>query len=112
MISCNNITKKLNKYYDKIKNSHDVEYIIFYMNTEYCPYSNNAIKLLKQYKKSFKGYCVKDPSKNIDKKQDLINCLKNTSKYTGFDNSYNTLPIIFHNGKFIGGYDQLKSYIN
>ena len=94
-----NINKKIQKYKD------NNIFIIFY--SEWCPFCKNTFKLLNKYKKSFKGY-------DIDKlggKDVLINKLKLEKDITGYDTNHTTRPIIFYKGKFIGGFSDLKSFI-
>ena len=82
-------------------------YIIFYSPT--CKYSMNAIDLLKHKKKSLKGY-------NVDKIKGgfyrLLDYLDKGNKYTGYLSTHKTKPVIFHNGRFIGGFTELKTYLN
>lgn len=93
-----------NKYIDKINNNSDA-FVVFYMSTKYCSFSRKAFELLRKYKQSYKGYKMKDPLINLNKKKELIKCLKLKGKHE-------TFPIIFHKGKFIGGYTELKMYIH
>lgn len=109
-IDCKKVNDEIDKYNKKILNN-NVDFIIFYKNVEYCGYSKNSIELLKKSGYPFKGYCVKDPFANVDRKDNLIKCLKDNSDLTGFDHSHNTLPIIFYKGKFVGGYTELVKFI-
>lgn len=104
--SCNKLVNP-DKYHKKICNN-DVEFVVFYKNLNTCPYSNEAIIVLKKHKKTFKAYCIDDSSKNIDMRADLLKHLITKKTVTGFDTNHKTLPIIFHKGQFVGGYAELK----
>jgi glutaredoxin len=106
----NTASTKLDKYHKKIQNK-DVEFIVFYKNLDMCPFSNEAINLLKKKQKSFKAYCVDDSAKGVDKRDELLRYLIQHKNMTGFDVNHKTLPIIFKNGKFIGGYTELASLL-
>ena len=71
-------------------------------------YSMAALELLKKLKKPYKGY-------NIDSAgQNLTNFLLVFNKYAdiiSFDKNHTSKPIIFLNGKFIGGYTELNALI-
>ena len=85
----------------------DDKYVIFY--SDWCRYSMDAIGLLKDNKKSFKGYKIDKMKGGINK---LISCLKKTSNQTEFDTDHMTRPIIFYKGKFVGGYTQLSELLD
>ena len=72
---------------------HSTNIIIYTLPT--CPYSINAKKLLSQYNMHYKEISVKG-----NQKSDLI-------KQTG----HRTMPQIFINDEFIGGYDDLVNLI-
>ncbi|QKF94114.1 glutaredoxin [Fadolivirus algeromassiliense] len=96
---------KYNKKIDLYKNN-DI-YIIFYSPT--CKYSLNAIDLLKYKNKSFKGYDVNKIKGGFYKLLDYLSLWKEN---TGYIDSHKTKPIIFHKGKFIGGFTELKVYLD
>lgn len=60
----------------------------------YCPYCKQAKKLLEEKNISYKDHPI---DRNNEKKQELY---KKTNQ--------NTVPFIFINGEFIGGYSELK----
>jgi len=68
----------------------------------------DAIDLLKDNKKPFKGYKIDKLKGDLSQ---LISYLKNTSNNTDFDITHTTRPIIFYKGKFIGGHSQLSKII-
>lgn len=90
-------TKKIIKY------SNDNMFIIFY--NEWCGYSMRAIDLLKNKKQSFKGYKIDDMKK-------ILYFLNESSNITNFNKKHKTRPMIFKNGKFIGGLKELNKYLN
>ena len=97
----------IDKYNKKILlHKNEDMYIIFYTPT--CKFSINAINLLKQKNKSFKGYNVDKIKGGFDK---LLQYLNIEKKNTGYIESHKTKPVIFHKGKFIGGFTELQSYI-
>ena len=69
----------------------------------HCPYSINAMKLLKRKKIKF----IKHNVDEIGGTQAVITALKQ-KKFIANKCKHNTVPIIFNDsGKFIGGYDDL-----
>lgn len=89
-----------------LKNTKSGEFIIFYVDN--CPFCLSAIKLLKDNKLLFKGYNIA----NYGFKK-LLNIFKTfcADKNVSFNCNHTTKPIIFVNGKFLGGYTELKNYI-
>ncbi len=87
-------------------------FVVFYMDRDACVYSYKAIELLKRKQKSFKGYLIKRNKGQKDKLDELLYCLEKSKGQTHFDVKHHTLPIIFYKGKFIGGYDDLKSFLS
>ena len=69
-----------------------------------CPYTREALTVLKDKKMPYKFY---DLEKSHNKK--LLNKLKNKGKVP---QSWNTVPIIIKQNKFIGGMDDLDSMLN
>lgn len=98
---------KCDKYNKKIlENKNNNIFIVFY--SSWCPICNSTFNLLKTKNKSYKGY-------EIDKKGNisiLLECLKKNKKITGFNPKHKTRPIIFKNGQFIGGFDNLQKYLS
>ena len=79
-----------------------MKYVIFIKKE--CPYSKAAIKLIKSKKKRY----IKIDVNEIGGKEKVIKILKKL-KYIGKKIKHKTVPIIFENGKFIGGYEELKT---
>ena len=108
-----------NKIIETIKNADSGRYIIFY--TADCGFSRAALKLLddKNILHSKRDiYQIKfSLEKNIlemtgkEKINAIINIFRDNSSEIGFDVGHSTRPIIFYNGKFVGGYSDLKKII-
>jgi len=90
---------------DKIINADPDTYIVFFEYT--CSYCKNAIHLLQQKNRKFKAY-------NLEKigVKNLLRLFNNHKELIGFDPNYLTKPLIFINGKFLGGYDDLTKIIS
>lgn len=95
----------IDKYTKKILTNND-KYVIFY--SEWCGYSMKAVKLLENNKLQFKGYKIDKIKGDIDT---LVSNLKLTSNLTNFNKKHRTRPIIFKNGKFLGGYTELQNHV-
>lgn len=97
----------MNKIVKKIlSNSSTDMYIVFY--SKWCDYSVKSINMLVDNKKSFKAY-------NIENIGDFNSILQYFIKYKSllkFDETHKTRPIIFKNGKFMGGYQCLQHHLN
>jgi glutaredoxin len=97
--------KSYNKYIDKIINNKNI-FTIFY--SPHCYYSIKAIELLKKKKVIYKKYNLD----NIGGLSYVINKIIKNKDLIYFDINHKTKPIIFYNGKFIGGYSNLFLYFN
>lgn len=64
------------------------------------------MSILLNNKISHKGYDIEKINGGINV---LLNCLIKKKNLTNFNPMHKTRPIIFLNGKFIGGYDELIS---
>lgn len=85
-------------------NAKNGEYTIFYVS--YCPYCNSSLDLLKKNKLVYKAY---DISKyGFAKLLNIFRTFKN-DQIINFNINHTTKPIIFFNGKFLGGYTELKT---
>lgn len=74
----------------------------------YCPYSINAMKLLKKKKIKF----IKHDVEKLGGTQAVITALKK-KQFIANKSKHNTVPIIFNDsGKFIGGYDDLQIFLH
>ena len=89
-----------------LKNKNRVIFIIFY--NDWCGFCQKALELLKKHNLSFKGYKI---DKIKGKLPRLLDNLKKMKDTTLFDENHTTIPIIFKNGTFIGGYDKLLEFI-
>jgi glutaredoxin-related protein len=74
--------------------------------SSWCGYSRKALDLLKQAKRSAKKIEIEDIQGSMN---EIRNQLSKAG--VGFPKSYSSRPMIFMNGKFIGGYDQLSKMI-
>ena len=93
------------KIIEKIIKNEDM-FTVFY--NDWCGYSRNALKVLKNNKQNYKGYNID----NIDGKMDrLLQELSDNKDTINFDIGHKTRPIVFYGGKFIGGYDDLVEYL-
>lgn len=81
------------------------EYIIYYISG--CPFSENAIKLLKKNNQPY----VAIQLTYLTKQQLLEKLIDNTNLF-GFDCNHTTVPIIFYKGSFVGGYYELQQILN
>jgi glutaredoxin len=87
---------------DIIKSIKNSQYVILY--SSWCGYSRKALELLNQNKIKAKKYEIED----IQGTMNDIRSKLSKEKSLGFPSSYSSRPMIFMNGKFIGGYDQLS----
>jgi glutaredoxin len=101
------MTKIKSKIVEKIILNKD-KYVIFY--SEWCAYSESAIKMLTEYNLPFKGYIIENIDGGLDR---IITDIKeyNSIVELNFINSHKTRPIVFFKGKFIGGYTELKNIL-
>ena|ERR1700747_2097973 len=83
------------------------KFVIFY--TPECPYCKDALHNLRGSGQKYKGY---DMNQLNGGKTELLEILNANASVVGFDKNHTTKPIIFHNGKFIGGADTLKIMLN
>lgn len=90
----------------KILDADPNTYVIFF--TYDCFYSIKALDLLRQSGEKYKGYDIDTIDGGLTK---LLKVLNEQKKIINFDPNHRTKPIIFLNGKFIGGYDDLKKYL-
>ena len=95
-----------NKVMNKIINSDPDTYIIFYDPD--CKYCMNSIYLFRDNAVAYKGYQIHKIPGGL---KTLLNIFKCNSEELEFNNYHTTKPLIFHNGKFVGGYDELKEYM-
>lgn len=80
-------------------------WIIYYKPT--CPYSREALKLLKQYKENYQAIDVTHNKVDVVKTlqaKNIIQKIKNPSQVT--------VPICIRKGVYIGGCQELKCVLN
>jgi glutaredoxin len=82
------------------------EFVILY--SPWCGYSKNALQLLDQKRISHKSV---DFDK-INASMEQIRRQLSKERSLRFPESYSTRPMIFINGKFIGGYTDLKTILS
>ena len=95
----------MDKYTTKILDNDD-KFVVFY--SEWCGYSKSAVDLLKKHKIAHKKYKIDKIKGQLEK---LLECFNKTKLLTKYNCDHKTRPIIFHKGKFLGGYDDLVDYI-
>ena len=94
------------KIIEKISSSPKKSYVIFFVYG--CPYCENSLALLKQKNVPFKGYNINDIDGGMFK---LLEVLNKNASIIGFNSDHRTKPIIFYDGKFIGGYTELTKHL-
>lgn len=82
------------------------ECVILY--SSWCGYSKNALQLLN---KSYIPHTSIEFD-DIDATMEEIRSRLSKEKSIGFPSSYSTRPMIFVDGKFIGGYNELKDRLS
>ena len=86
---------------------HGDKYVLFY--SDWCTWSNKALDLLKRSGVPYRAYLIEKIVKD-----DLPRLQRHFSEDSGrnsFVASHKTRPIVFKNGSFLGGYDQLAKDI-
>lgn len=100
-----------NKILSKIKNAPTNTYIIFYKNG--CSCCDNSLLQLRDKKLCYKAYNVtKINDKHHINFQTILNILIKNKDELNFDPQHQTVPVIFYNGKFVGGNDELMKILN
>jgi len=94
------------KFSRKVLENND-KFIIFY--SDWCRFSMDAIELLKKSGKPFKGYKIDNIRGGIDR---VLASFNNNKEKLEFDTTHKTRPIIFYKGRFIGGFSELKNYLD
>ncbi len=92
---------------NKIVDANQGTFVIFF--TYDCPYCQRALQLLQQKKVNFKGYDISKINGGMNR---LLSVLNQYGDEIDFDRNHRTKPIIFIDGHFIGGYDDLISFFN
>jgi glutaredoxin len=81
------------------------EYVILY--SPWCAYSRSALGLFKKYNIIPEKIDIETVNGSIN---EIRTALAN-DKTISFPYQFSTRPMIFHNGKFVGGYDELIDYL-
>lgn len=95
----------MNKYINEIVDSNNKNgdyYVIFY--SPWCSFSMKAMDLLRDRNIKHKSFIIDEISDDISELLKLF--IENKDKLA-FNTSHRTRPIIFKNGKFLGGYTEL-----
>ena len=94
-----------NEIIEKINNNPGY-YVMFY--SPGCKYCDDSLKLLRDSNVNYKGY-------NIDKipgeKAYVMDVFLRNKESLQYKPEFKTKPFIFLNGKFIGGFNELKNLI-
>lgn len=91
---------------DKIMNNKPDTFIVFFVST--CPYCRKTMDLLKERHLSYKGYNINSINGGMNK---LLSVLRENAPDLNFDVNHRTKPVIFLNGVFLGGYNELVNFI-
>ena len=97
-------TKNKDPIYKKIKDTGG--YVIFY--SEWCGWSMKAVQLLKDAGVKCKGYIIDKIDGDLPF---ILNRLNINSKKLKFKKNHKTRPLVFKDGKFIGGHDALVEHL-
>jgi glutaredoxin len=101
--------EKIQKYKDR--------YVIFWEPG--CPYSEDAMNFLKSHNLSYRDYIISKIPNNREKGTFMtLNELADyfnedaNKEATGYSEKHRTKPIIFFEGKFLGGFAELKGKVD
>jgi glutaredoxin len=81
-------------------------YTVLFVNG--CPYCEATIKMLQDRNIPFKSYDIN----KIGGFENVHNILSENADAIRFNPSHRTKPIIFYDGKFIGGYTELNNRLS
>lgn len=74
---------------------------------EKCPFCNDLVDILKKNKIKYNHIEIE---RNVDEEEKKTICKKIITDK--FSKEHNTFPMIFHNGKFLGGLDKMKKILS
>jgi glutaredoxin len=94
------IYKMSNNYVRKIL-KHNDKYVIFY--SSWCQYSVSALEKAKTSGKKYRFYDIDQ----VGGMQTVLNALRQDSEKINFNVNHSTRPIVFYNGKYVGGYSDM-----
>ena len=100
------MTENYHPIIKKIVDANKDTYVIFF--TRECPYCIKSLNLLRESKVKYKGYDINSIKGGMNRILEMFN--KNAN-IIGFNKKHITKPIIFYNGKFIGGYTELSNIL-
>lgn len=83
------------------------KFVIFY--TPNCVYSVNALNLLREANVGYKGYDINNINGGISR---LLKTFNDFSDEIQFNPQHRTRPIVFYQGKYLGGYQELNDFLN
>jgi glutaredoxin len=81
-------------------------FIIFFIHG--CKFCDTALQFLHDNNLTYKGYNIDDIPGGMNK---LLDVLRRNAQLIYFNPHHHTKPIIFLNGKFLGGRDDLINYV-
>lgn len=85
----------------------DGTFVIFYIPT--CPYSIDAVNLLENSGYPYYGYDINMIDGQMNQ---VLRSLNDNKDIVDFNPEHHTKPIIFYNGKFVGGFTELKQMLS
>lgn len=97
----------MSRLIEKIVNAKEGTFIIFI--SKYCVYSKKALEILENKKLSHNIYDIDNIDGGLEK---ILKILNKNNKLIDFKSEHRTKPIIFLNGKFLGGMTELDHYVN
>lgn len=100
----------MKNYFSIIQKISDVDrdtYVIFFVYG--CPYCQDAINILRSNNLRFKAY---DIDKIPGGMNTLLNVLNKNRDVIRFNPRHRTKPIIFYNGRYLGGFNELREKID
>lgn len=100
------MNSKIEKIYNKINNTN--KQIIFF-GLSYCGYCKKTIELLNRKKIIYKYYVIDNIFNEFF---DIFKQISILHPELNINPSHNTVPVIFINRKFIGGYNDLEKILN
>lgn len=100
------MVSRVNPYIDKIITAPVNTFVIFYVPT--CPFSRRALDLLRHKNLPYKGYDIN----TIGGMPKLLAALHAHADLVEFNKAHKTKPIIFVNGKFVGGCNELVKLVS
>jgi len=82
-------------------------FVIFFIYE--CPYSMKALDFMKDRNLKYKGYNINSINGGMSR---LLQILNQNASMINFDPKHKTKPIIFVNGQFVGGFQDLQRLVD